>query len=112
MAGHMMAVAALCCYTKIKNSQFQDRNRPLTWAELRRACGCHRGRMPLRRGKPASVPRAEECRCSGHSLPLAPRWAPNYQTQDRNMSLTYAPGRIRTRDPLLRRHTLTVARGR
>ena len=28
------------------------------------------------------------------------------------MSLTCAPGRIRTRDPLLRRHTLTVARRR
>ena len=50
-------------------------------------------RFPVRR----------KCRCSAHSLPLAPRWAPHDQTQYRNMSLTCAPGRIRTRDPLLRR---------
>jgi hypothetical protein len=31
VAGHLMAVAALCCCIKIKNGQFQDRNRPLTW---------------------------------------------------------------------------------
>jgi hypothetical protein len=30
-----MAVAALCCCTRTRNGQFQDRNRPLTWVELR-----------------------------------------------------------------------------
>lgn len=28
-------VAALCCRTTIKKGQFRDRNRPLTWVELR-----------------------------------------------------------------------------
>src|SRR5215831_13888610 len=48
------------------------------------------------------------------AVPVAPRAAPGPIVQDRNMALTWsngAPGRIRTRDPLLRRHIPAVARG-
>src|SRR5262245_48160779 len=46
------------------------------------------------------------------AVPVAPRWAPGPIPQDRNMALTWsigAPGRIRTRVPLLRRQPLCPA---
>src|SRR5947208_6182949 len=46
------------------------------------------------------------------AVPVAPRGAPGPILQDRNMALTWAigaPGRIRTRDPLLRRQPLCPA---
>ena len=50
---------------------------------------------------------------SGEPVPVAPRAAPGPPAQDRNVALTCAfgaPGRIRTRDPLLRRYGPGIAR--
>ena len=52
---------------------------------------------------------------SGEPVPVAPRAAPGSPAQDRNVALTCAfgaPGRIRTRDPLLRRYGRGLARRR
>jgi hypothetical protein len=46
------------------------------------------------------------------SLPMAPFLAPRHPDDGPDNALTSAPGRIRTRDPLLRRYRWSVARRR
>jgi hypothetical protein len=65
------------------------------------------------RDEPVSVHRAEEESLQRKSAPVAPCLAPGRFFQDRNMALTWsigAPGRIRTRDPLLRRSSAALVR--
>jgi hypothetical protein len=64
-----------------------------------------------RRREPVFVHQAEEWPQQRKAVPVAPRGAPGPILQDRNMALTWsigAPGRIRTRDPLLRRCRASV----